>query len=61
MLEWAGFLVKAHHFSNCLQIPVIKNFRLKLNTLAMSFYLLATGLVPKFRYLMIVVGQKEGK
>jgi 2-polyprenyl-3-methyl-5-hydroxy-6-metoxy-1,4-benzoquinol methylase len=60
MLKWEGFEIKRAGLSNCLQIPTIKNFRFKPHQLIliMSLYLLATTLVPKFRYQMIIVAQK---
>lgn len=58
MLEWEGFEIKRARLSNCLQMATIKNFRFKPYQLIMSLYLLATTLVPKFRYKMIVVAQK---
>lgn len=61
MLEWEGFELKQARLSNCLQTPTIKNFRLKPYQLIMSLYLLATTLVPKLRYTMIVVAQKGKK
>lgn len=61
MLEWEGFEIKWARLSNCLQIPTVKNFRFKPYQLIMGLYLLATMLVPKLRYEMIVVAQKGKK
>ncbi|MEN4006026.1 MAG: class I SAM-dependent methyltransferase [Methanobacteriaceae archaeon] len=60
MLAWEGFSVRHAELSNCLQIPTIKSFKWNPYTLTMALYLLITTLIPTFRYLMIVVGQKEG-
>ncbi len=58
MLRREGFRVKRASLSNCLQFPAIKNFRFKPYQLLMSLYLLVTTIIPKLRYLMIVVAQK---
>jgi len=58
MLRWEGFKVKQTGLSNCLQSPAIKNFRFKPYQLLMSLYLLVTTIIPKLRYLMIVIAQK---
>jgi len=56
MLTWTGFRVKLVKLSNCLLRAEI--FELKRSRVILPFYLLITTLVPKFRYTMIVVGQK---
>lgn len=58
MLRWEGFEIKRARLDNCLQARNIKKFRFKPYQLIMSLYLLATALVPKFRYEMVVVSQK---
>jgi SAM-dependent methyltransferase len=59
MLMWEGFSVEHSELSNCLQMPVIKNSKLKPYTLVMMLYILVTTLIPKFRYSMIVVGRNK--
>lgn len=59
MLVWTGFDVKHAELSNCLEILTIKNLKLNPYTLVMPLYLLVTTLIPKLRYMMIVVGQKS--
>lgn len=61
MLIWEGFEVKCMKLSNCSQIPIKQQFQLKPYTLIMMLYLLVTTFFPKFRYTMIVVGQKTEK
>ncbi|MBT9151465.1 MAG: putative methyltransferase YcgJ [candidate division WS2 bacterium] len=58
MLTWEGFSVRRADLSNCLQMPAIKSFKLNPYVLPMALYLLITTLIPRFRYLMIVVAQK---
>lgn len=59
MLNWEGFQVKHASLSNCLQIPIIRQFNFKPRTLLMALYISITAAIPKFRYLMIFVGQKN--
>jgi len=58
MLRWERFEIKQAKLSNCSQTPIIRDFRFKPYQIIMGLYLLATMLVPKLRYKIIVVAQK---
>lgn len=60
MLAWEGFTVVTSKFSNCIQLPVVKNIRSNLvKAIFMMLYLVLPMFIPRLRYTIIVIGQKQ--
>ncbi len=62
MLALEGFDVKRVKLSNCLQLPVIKKIRSNpIEAIIMALYLIIPMFIPRLRYDMIVIGQKQNE
>ena len=60
MLAWEGFTIVTSKFSNCLQLPIVKNIRSNpVKALIMMLYLALPLFIRGLRYTMIVIGQKQ--
>jgi hypothetical protein len=60
MLAWEGFTVVTSKFSNCLQLPIVKKIRSNpIKAIIMMLYLVLPMFIPRLRYTMMVIGQKQ--
>lgn len=60
MLAWEGFKVVTSKFSNCMQLPVVKNFRSNpIEASVMMLYLIPTSLFPRLRYTLCCAAIKS--